>query len=148
MAYKVTYAGLPLHDYIDILNVKRSILPPRENFVKDIPSQHGNFYMGYKYAPREITLECLLKANSREEYIENLRELAFILDVNVPTKMIIGDSEDVYCYAILDGSTDLEKVVNNGKFELKMICYDPYMYSSQVDFYDDEPLNSTDKSIT
>ena len=148
MAYKVTYAGLPLHDYIDILNVKRSILPPRENFVKDIPSQHGNFYMGYKYAPREITLECLLKANSREEYIENLRELAFILDVNVPTKMIIGDSEDVYCYAILDGSTDLEKVVNNGKFELKMICYDPYMYSSEVDFYDDEPLNSTDKSIT
>ena len=147
MAYKVTYAGLPLHDYVDILNVKRTVLPTRENFVKDIPSQHGNFYMGYKYAPREITLECLLKSNSREEYIENIRELSFILDVKVPSKMIIGDSEDVYCYAILDGSTDIEKTVHNGKFELKMICYDPFLYSTESDFFEGEPMNSNSKSI-
>lgn len=148
MSYKVTYAGLPLHDYVNILNVKRTILPPRENFIKDIPGQHGQFYMGYKYGPREITLECLLKASSREEKIDALNELAFILDVNVPTKMIIGDNEGVYCYAILSGDTDLDNIVYNSKFDLKMICYDPYMYSIETDFFDDEPLNSTDRSIT
>ena len=148
MAYKVSYAGIPLHDYVDILNVKRSVLPSRENFVKDIPSQHGSFYMGYKYAPREITLECLLKANSKEEFIENVRELAFILDVNVPTKMIIDDEKDKYCYAILDGDTDLDKLANNSQFELKMICYDPYLYAIKEDFFQDEPISNNARSVT
>lgn len=147
MAYEVEYAGLPLHDYITILNVKRTILPSRENFVKDIPSQHGNFYMGYKYAPREISLECVLKANGREEYVEALNELAFILDVKVPTKMVIGDSPDRCHYAVLDGSTDLEKLRFNAKFNLNFICYDPYIYAIEPDLFTDEPLANSAKAI-
>lgn len=148
MAYQVTYAGLPLHDYITILNIDRTILPPRENFTKDIPGQHGLVYMGYKYSPREITLECLLKANSREEYIEAINELAFILDVNVPTKMILGDDPNRYVYAIVDGTIDVEKVMHNGKFELKFICYDPYIYAVKEDFFEDEPMKNNARSIT
>ena len=45
MAYEVTYAGVPLHDYVRIRNVKRTVLPSRENFTTSIPSQHGEFYM-------------------------------------------------------------------------------------------------------
>lgn len=148
MSYKVEYAGIPLHDYINIFNVHRKILPTRENFTKDIPSLQGKFYMGYKYAPREITLECMLNANSREEYVEIIRELAFILDVNVPTKMIIDDEPDKYFYAVIDGSLDTEKILNNAKFELKFICYNPYLYSVEKDIFSDYPLNSSAKAVT
>lgn len=146
--YKVTYAGLPLHDYINIRNVKRSVLPSRENFVKDIPSQHGQFYMGYKYAPRSITLECDIKATKREDYIDSINELAFILDVSVPSRMIIDDDPDRYVYAILEGDTDLERYQHGGKFELNFICYDPYIYSINEDFFSDEPMNNSAKAIT
>lgn len=148
MAYEVTYAGNPLHEYVRIRNVKRTVLPPRENFTKNIPSQHGEFYMGYKYAPREITLECTLIANDKEEYIDALNELAFILDVNVPSKMIIGDNPDKYVYAVIDGSIDIEKVRHNGKLELKFICYDPYIYATEPDHFNDEPLKSGSRAIT
>lgn len=148
MAYKVNYAGVPLHDYVNIRNVKRAVLPPRENFVKDIPSQNGSFYMGYKYAPREITLECTLKGTLKEDYIDAINELAFILDVNVPSKMIIGDNPDRYVYAILDGSTDLERFQHGGHLELKFVCYDPYMYSVEEDNFSDEPMKNNARSIT
>lgn len=148
MAYEVTYAGVPLHDYVSIRNVKRTVLPPRENFTKNIPSQHGEFYMGHKYAPREITLECTLKANSREDFVDGLNELAFILDVNVPSKMIIGDNPDKYVYAVLDGTVDVEKIRHNGKMELKFVCYDPYIYAEEEDFFEDEPMKNNAKAIT
>lgn len=148
MAYEVTYAGVPLHNYVNIRNVKRTVLPPRENFTKNIPSQNGEFYMGHKYAPREITLECTLRANSREEFIDGINELAFILDVSVPSKMIIGDNPDKYVYAILDGAIDIEKIKYSGKMDLKFVCYDPYMYSIQEDFFVDEPIKNNAKAIT
>lgn len=148
MAYEVTYAGVPLHDYIKIRNVKRTVLPPRENFTKNIPSQHGEFYMGHKYAPREITLECTLRADSREEFIDGINELAFILDVNVPSKMIISDNPDRYVYAVLDGTVDIEKVKHSGKIDLKFVCYDPYIYSIEPDTFNDEPMKNNARAIT
>ena len=148
MAYEVTYAGNPLHEYVKIRNVKRTVLPPRENFTKNIPSQHGEFYMGYKYAPREITLECTLIANDKGEYIDALNELAFILDVNVPSKMIIGDNPNKYVYAVIEGAIDIEKVRHNGKLELKFICYDPYIYAIEPDNFNDEPMKNNNRSIT
>ena len=148
MAYEVTYAGIPLHNYIKIRNVKRTVLPSRENFTKNIPSQNGEFYMGYKYAPREITLECTIMAYSREEFIECINELAFILDVNVPSKMIIGDDPDKYVYAILDGTIDVEKIKHSGNINLNFICYDPYIYSVNEDYFEDAPMQNNAKSIS
>lgn len=148
MAYEVTYAGVPLHNYVKIRNVKRTVLPSRENFTKSIPSQNGEFYMGHKYAPREITLECTLLADSKEEFIDGLNELAFILDVNVPSKMIIGDNPDKYVYAVIEGVIDIEKLRHNGKMDIKFICYDPYIYAKEPQTFSDSPMKNSAKAIT
>ena len=147
MAYEVNYAGIPLHDYVNIRNVNRTVLPPRENFTKDIPSQNGQFYMGYKYAPREIILECTLKGTLKEDYMDVINELAYILDVNVPSKMIISDSPDKFVYAVLDGSTSLERFKHGGTVELKFVCYDPYIYATKSDFFIDNSMDDRIKSI-
>ena len=147
MAYEVEYAGVPLHDYVEVLNVNRTVLPQRENFTKSIPSQHGEYYMGYKYSPRQIVLECLLKSNSKEEFIDVISELAFILDVKVPMKMIISDNPNCYVYAVIDGTIDIEKVRHNGKFEIPFICYDPYIYATEEDFFEDEPMKNNARAI-
>lgn len=135
MAYKVNYYGIDLHNYFDILKVERTMMPPRENFTKDIPGIHGKYYMGYKYAEKEITFECLMKANSAEEYVENLREISFILDSKTPKKLIISDSLEKYCYAIVEGEILPEKIKHNAKFELRFVCYDPITYAIEEDFF-------------
>ena len=67
MAYEVNYATVDLHEYVTILNVNRTVTPERTNFAKDISGVHGKYYMGYKYNEKIIKLECLMKADSKEE---------------------------------------------------------------------------------
>lgn len=136
--YKVEYANLPLHDYINIFNVKRTVLPPRKNFTKEIPAINGEYYMGYKYTPKKISLECVINAKSKVEFTDNLKDLAFILDTKYPSKLIIDDCPDRYNYAVVEGTIDIDKIAYNGKFNLDFICYDPITYSIEPDyFYDD-----------
>lgn len=135
MSYKVSYAGINLHDYFTIFNVDRKLMPPRQNFAKDIPGIHGKYYMGYKYGETKITLECLIKAHSREERMDIIRQINFILDVDGPKRFIADDSPETYCYAVPEGEVSPEKIRYNAKFNLEFVCYDPITYSLKDDFF-------------
>ena len=82
--YEVIYADKPLHNYIDIHNISRTVLPNRVNSSRTIPNMNGSYYMGYRYEEKEITLSCSLKAKDKIELMDAMRELAYILDVKVP----------------------------------------------------------------
>ena len=129
MAYKVVYAENNLHDYVTILNVQRTIMAPRSNFTRDIPGVDGEYYTGHKYTPKKISLECVLFAESKEEFVENVNQLAYLLDVKSPSKLIIDDAPGQFVYAVLDGEVSIDKIKHNGQFTLEFICYDPYAYA-------------------
>lgn len=141
MAYEVYYGDTPLHDYVTVLNVKRTILPSRENQVKDASGIFGSIYLGYKYAAKTITLECSLITYSKEEYLEGLKALGYVLDVKEPQKMVISDAPDRYCYAILSGDTEPEKSFYTGKVTLTFMCYDPYDYANDWKSVEAEYIN-------
>lgn len=142
MSYKVYYAGVPLHDYVTVLNIKRTVLPSRENVTKNVSGRFGSVYLGYKYAAKSIVLNCLVTANSKEEYLETIKDLSFILDVDSPKKMTIDDCPDRYCYAVLNGDTDVEKSKHNGELDLEFMCYDPYDYALEWQSVDAEHMSS------
>ena len=131
MSYKVEFAGIDLSNYCTILNVNRSILPSRTNLSKSIPTMNGSYYTGFHYGERTITLDIFLKGNSKEEYIQNVRKLANVLNVENPSKLIISDEPDKYVYAVLDGDTNLEKILNTGSTTINFICHNPIIYSDK-----------------
>lgn len=136
--FKVEYANLPLHDYVTVREIKRTVMPPRQNFLKSIPAMHGDFYMGYKYSSKKIILECDISASNRVELLEKMGDLAFILDTKYPSKLIASDMPDKYNYAVIEGSIDVDQIVlSNGKFNLEFICYDPITYSIEPDYFYD-----------
>ena len=137
--FKVQFANLPLHNYVTVREIKRTLMPPRQNFLKSIPAMHGDFYMGYKYSAKKIILECDISATDRVELLEKMGDLAFILDTKYPAKFIASDMPDKYNYAVIDGTIDIDQIIaSNGKFNLEFICYDPITYSIEPDyFYDD-----------
>ena len=136
MAYEVNYATVDLHEYVTILNVNRTVTPERTNFAKDISGVHGKYYMGYKYNEKIIKLECLMKADSKEERVELLNEISFLLDVSEPQMLIISDSPETYCHAVPNSISDIESIRYNSKFEIEFICYDPYSYAIEDDYFD------------
>lgn len=133
---KVTFADIPLHEYFRILEVKRSVLPSITNFSKNISGVHGEVHMGTKYSTRKITLSCAILSKDKEDYMDTVKNIAFVLDAKAPKKLIIGDDEDIYYYAKPDGETNLDKTKNMGTFEIDFICYDPFGYSVEDDYFD------------
>ena len=148
MAYMAEYADKYLHDFVDIHNVTRTILPTRENSSKAIPNMHGEYYMGYKYAKKEIILECSIKSENREDYVEKIRELGYLLDVQEPQKLIISDSPNTYVYAVIEGDTQINKLYHTGKFDLRFVCYNPFEYSTEIkNTLDNEQVELSNKHI-
>lgn len=135
MAYIVTYGENKLSDYCTILNVKRSVLPNRSNFSKQIPTMNGSYFTGSKYSERTITLEAAIFAKTREEYASKVEKLAEILNTEGPVQMIIDDEPYKMYYAVLDGSTDLSKFAQTGRVNLNFICHDPLAYSMYWNTY-------------
>lgn len=130
MSYRVTFAEKELHDYCTILGVKRSILPPRENFSKNIPSMNGSYYTGYRYGEREITLSIGISTaeNTVEALGRKVHLLASVLDVSSPSKLVISDEPYKYYYAVPNGTISLEKLHRTGTAEITFLCHDPLGY--------------------
>lgn len=133
MAYEVEYAGNYLHDYFKVLSIERTLLPPRENFTREIPSVHGKIYTGFKYNPKQYVLKCALSADDNVDFNDRIKDIAFILDTKEPSKLILGDDPHCYNYAVVDGEIDIERMRYTGTFDITFICYDPISYSIEED---------------
>ena len=151
MSYQATYADNPLHDYLTIYNIERTILPSRENSSKQVNGMHGEYYTNYRYGNKEITLKCGITATDKEHYREIFRELAFLLDVKSPQKLILSDEPERYVYAVPSGETSINRKFNTANFDLKFVCYNPYEYAiEQKDTLsegEDETIEMSNKHI-
>lgn len=123
----VYYADVRINDLIKVLNVKRSILPPRENYSYDVPNRHGSYYGGYRYLPREIEVEFMILNRNVNE---SMRMLAWMLNMDEPSILRFSDEPNRYYYAVIDGATDIERVSKHGEGSLTFLCLDPFSYSS------------------
>ena len=129
--WEIIYNEHKLNDYCNITNVSKSILPQRTNKSKEIPSANGSYYLGYKYGERIIKVDIYIDSKDKDDYTQKVRDLSYILNVEEPKKMKINDDEGKYVFAVLNGGTDLEKIITTGKTTLEFICYDPTIYSDK-----------------
>jgi len=128
--YNVIFAGQSLNNYCRVLSIQREVLPPRENFTKSIPNRNGSQFTGFHYGERTFTVEVCFTGETKEELIEKARQLAKVLDVKNPSKLILSDEQDKYYYAVVDGNTSIDRQFNTAKTTITFICYNPVAYSS------------------
>lgn len=128
----LNFGGRELTDYIKVTNVKRPIIADRVNYSIDIPSVNGEVYTGYKYNTKTIEVEFAVICKDNTEYFNFIRTLGTILDTTIPTKLVIGDEPNIYYYAVIDGATELDKIVSNGMGTLKFLCHNPVGYSNEL----------------
>lgn len=127
MDIKVTFADIELTQLFKVLDVKRSILPERENYSIAVSSKHGAYYTGFRYLPRQIEVEILLNNGLP---LSSMRALAWMLDIDTPSKLTFSDEPDKFYYAVLDGATDIERITKYGKGVLKFVCFNPFAHST------------------
>ena len=132
--YEVYFNEVPLHNYVLITGVKRTVLPPRKNHSVKIPSMFGEHYTGYEYGIREVVLTCFLEATDQISRNEGLDFLADILNVGQPVKVVISDEPDKYFLAVPE-DIEQERFTYNEEVHITLKCYDPYKYSIHDDYF-------------
>lgn len=138
------FNDIDFSDLIRVLDVKRSVLPVKQDYTLEVPVRHGMYYTGYKYGERSIDVDFALITKDTTEYFSQLRILADALNVDEPCKLIVGDELDKYYYAVPSSDSAIDQVVNIGKGTITFICYDPVAYSDEtVSFTGDNTTGKT-----
>ena len=132
--YEVLFNEVPLHDYLLITGIERTVLPPRTNYSKEIPSMYGEHYSGYNYEIREVKITGYLEASTQEDRNEGLYMIADILNVENPVKVVSSDDPDKYYFAVPD-TINQNRIGNNEEIEIILKCYDVYKYALEDDFF-------------
>ena len=132
----IVYGGVDLGQYLELRDIRRNILPTRENYTIDIPSMTGKVYNGFKYGERIIEIDFLVKSLSTMQYLQFVRDIATILDVDAPSRLYLMDEPNKYYYAVIDGDTNISEIARGvGEGTLTFVCYNPIAYSDEVKMF-------------
>ena len=128
----INYGGVDLGQYLELRDIRRNILPTRENYSVDIPSMTGNIYNGFKYGERVIEVDFLVKSLTSYQYVQMLRDIATIIDVDAPCRLYLMDEPNKYYYAVIEGDTNVSEIARGvGEGTLTFVCYNPIAYSDE-----------------
>lgn len=94
----VEYNGHMISDYMIINSLDRGIGAPRTNNLKKLGTARGEQYIGYTSDSPRIVMKFTLISS----LVEKRRELAKIMEVSEPARLIFSDEPDKYYMAVPD----------------------------------------------
>lgn len=121
------YNGRDLSHWLDA-NPTRPILPPVEVEADEVPGADGTRFRSVKLGELSIPVAVRLKASAKDDVAELRHMLAAILWSDVPAPLVLGDDPTRYHMAVLDGSSELDRLWITGRTELVFRACDPIAY--------------------
>ncbi|WP_339161825.1 distal tail protein Dit [Siminovitchia sp. FSL W7-1587] len=112
--------------------------PVNREFIR-APGRPGGYPAETQTEERVIRLPVLVQGLTMENLQKIKEELADWLVTDDPAPLIISDEPDRTYYAYVNGSLDLEEVVNWGSGTLEFVCPDPHKYGTEQSAPSDEP---------
>lgn len=131
----LTYDGISFENLINIVDINLGILPERTNHSYTIGNQHGAKYDGFKYEPKVIEVDFNVISDRPNDFKQVRRELAKVLNVNEPKKLIFSHEPEVYWLAVPDGAQDLQETLRLGEGTLTFLALEPYAMSLNEKVY-------------
>lgn len=129
MTYIKSFAGVEAPDFFYTKKVPMRAMPPVEIKTINIPNMDGEYFAGKTYSSDTIQVECFIKAPDRKGVMYVAEQLGIWLATNEPQPLIFEDKPDRVYYAIVQGSTALEKMVQYGQGTITFFLPDPFSYA-------------------
>ncbi|MGH0945297.1 distal tail protein Dit [Bacillus mycoides] len=115
-------------DYIQMLVGRKrpSWAPIKRNLVR-VPHRPGAFFIHTETEERRIDVPLVIKAKKDMADLQKIKEdLANWLYTEQPAELVFDDELDRTYLAFIDGSIDLDEMVNRGKGVITFVCPMPY----------------------
>lgn len=129
---QVVFNGTRLNEMYGIMitGIKEDLLPPISTKRVVIPNRVGSLYVRKELGEREIEITFEILASSYEERREIIDRLVMVLYTEDEKELILRDKR-MY-EASLEGSTEIEKMREDGVGSLIFLATDPIAYGEDV----------------
>jgi predicted phage tail component-like protein len=116
-------------DYLKLTKGKiRPTFAPVTRNVLTVPGRPGGFLQSTDTNVRVLTVPVVIIGDNLQKIKE---DLASWLITEEACELIFPDELDRVYYAVVDGSVDLDEIVDFGEGVITFICTDPYKYSHE-----------------
>lgn len=128
------YDGTDLSSLLHVQAVRRPLAAEITNDVMDLTSGNGGLFTHNRLSSRIIETDVFFLAKvpgktKRNYELEQLRrQLGIALYRSKPCKLVLDDAPDLFEMAVLDGSTDLNRLNWSSSTTLSWVCPEPASY--------------------
>jgi predicted phage tail component-like protein len=129
-----SFAGVAPPAWLLINKIQFAPVSEAQNTSISLPKKDGEIFVSKKRGARKIDIELSIVAPDRNLVMQQGDKFAEWIDYDEPQPIIFRDLPNRVYYAILDGSTDLEKVERFGQGTITLICHDPKGYGFPKEF--------------
>lgn len=127
----MAYNGHDLSPWL-YANPTRPIMPPVEVEADKVPGMQGTRFRSAKLGELKIPVTVRLRASAKDNIAELRHALAAMLRSDRPAPLYLGDDPTRYNLAVLDGSSDLDRLWHTGRTELTFRACDPVSYGKRA----------------
>ncbi|HDR4491174.1 TPA: phage tail family protein, partial [Bacillus thuringiensis] len=120
-------------DYIQMLvGRKRPSWAPVKRKLVRVPHRAGALFLHTETEERRIDVPLVIKAKKDMADLQKVKEdLADWLYTEQPAELVFDDELDRTYLALIDGSVDLDEIINRGKGVITFVCPMPYKLGKQ-----------------
>lgn len=132
MAFSFSYRGIRSENLgFEILDVRRTILPPADIKTLDIPGRPGTFYMRNEYGALSFEIDIYIKKNPTITDLQlQVRNIANFLDAGPGLGELIFDDEiDKKYNAIISGGTPANQIITFRRGTIVFLAPFPFAQS-------------------
>lgn len=131
----IRFSGVNIGAYFRGISIERTALPNIEPQTVEIPRKMGTTVLGVQVAPLEITITGAINAQKAQDVATIRRALARALmpDEDGSLKaLVLPDQPDVTYFAIVSGSTGLDRGYNHPHVTITFLVPDGCAYGPEV----------------
>jgi|GEM_PF-5753710 len=131
MAFSFSLNGIRSDLYgINVTNVKRTVLPSIKTETVEVANRRGLIYYKSNYSESYIKIDITLNSSTLELHRSDIRDIAnFIKPDDGLKQLILDDEPNIYYWAVLTESTELDQIRHYSKGTLRFMIPDSYAYS-------------------
>ena len=127
MMERVTFNGICLSDFYQVLDATRPATG-RSNSTTDVAGMDGSMFTGTRLLPSTLTVSLLMKDMCAEERRDALRNIAGMIAVDKPAKLMYGSDNGLYYMAMPDGEVPLKEYPRGGVVSINFVAMDPFLH--------------------
>lgn len=122
--------GIRLNEYMDILSVSESILPPLSTHTVQVPGKPGSLFLRQVVDKKVIKVMFNIRAESFEERSGIIDEINPILFTG--KELVVTLPNGRRYKAVVDGETDLANALFDGYGDFTLVAIDPISYGDTI----------------